>query len=116
MRKQYYFRPDERGLLAWDVDRLIMRATDFPGIHIPLPSIRELDEPFCSEFDHALTWHGIVKHVGLIQEADLTFPIVLSANGRVMDGMHRVARALLLGRATIEAVQFAEDPEPDFVG
>lgn len=33
-----------------------------------------------------------------------------------MDGMHRVAKALLLGRDDIEAVQFAEDPEPDHVG
>lgn len=34
----------------------------------------------------------------------------------VMDGMHRVAKAILQGRADIEAVQFAEDPEPDHVG
>lgn len=30
-----------------------------------------------------------------------------------MDGMHRVARALLEGRSTITAVRFREDPEPD---
>lgn len=33
-----------------------------------------------------------------------------------MDGMHRVVKALLLGRHDIEAVQFEEDPEPDYVG
>jgi len=31
-----------------------------------------------------------------------------------MDGMHRVARALLHGEATIRAVQFDVDPEPDY--
>jgi hypothetical protein len=33
-----------------------------------------------------------------------------------MDGMHRVAKAYLEGRATILAVQLEVDPEPDFVG
>lgn len=33
-----------------------------------------------------------------------------------MDGMHRVAKAVLSGRAGIEAVQFPDDPEPDYVG
>ena len=33
-----------------------------------------------------------------------------------MDGMHRVCKAALLNRSTIEAVQFAADPEPDYIG
>jgi hypothetical protein len=57
-----------------------------------------------------------VEHIRLIEAADLSFPIILASDGRVMDGMHRVAKALLLGRAVIEAVQFTGDPEPDYVG
>ena len=45
----------------------------------------------------------------------LELPIILSSDGRVMDGMHRVAKAALLGHETIPAVQFTSDPEPDFV-
>ena len=116
MRKQYYFRSSERGLLAWDVDRLITRSKQFPRIHIPLSCIRELDEAFASEHEGALTWRDVIEHVRLIQESDLNFPIIRAADGRIMDGMHRVAKAVLLGRATIEAVQFADDPEPDYVG
>jgi len=52
----------------------------------------------------------------LIDDADLSFPIILSSTGAVMDGMHRVAKATRQGRKEIEAVQFAEDPEPDHVG
>jgi hypothetical protein len=33
--------------------------------------------------------------------------------GRVMDGMHRIARALLEGEPTIRAVRFDVHPEPD---
>ena len=47
---------------------------------------------------------------------DLGFPIQLSSDGRVMDGMHRVAKAVLAGHDTIEAVRFVDDPEPDYVG
>ena len=31
-----------------------------------------------------------------------------------MDGMHRVLRALVEGREAIEAVQFDDDPAPDY--
>jgi hypothetical protein len=40
----------------------------------------------------------------------------MGADGRVMDGMHRVAKAYLEGRQTILAVRLKTDPEPDFVG
>jgi hypothetical protein len=32
-----------------------------------------------------------------------------------MDGMHRVAKAAMLGHFTIEAFQFQEDPGPDYI-
>ena len=33
-----------------------------------------------------------------------------------MDGMHRVAKALLEGLDSVEAVRFETDPEPDYIG
>ena len=47
---------------------------------------------------------------------DLRWPIILSADGGVMDGMHRIAQALRLGHTHIAAVRFAVDPPPDHVG
>lgn len=115
MRKQYYFRPSSRGLLAWDVDRLVQLSSRLPRKRLPLSEIRELDEAWFGE-DERPTWRAMIEHMRLIEEADLSFPIILSANGAVMDGMHRVARASLQGRHEIEAVQFNEDPEPDHIG
>jgi hypothetical protein len=115
LRKQYYFRPSRRGLLAWDVDRLIQLSSHLPRKRVPLNEIRELDEDWFGE-DERPTWRAMVEHVRLMEEADLSFPIILSASGAVMDGMHRVARAALEGRSGIDAVQFDEDPEPDHVG
>ena len=115
MRKQYYFQPSSRGLLAWDVDRLVEQSRDFPRRRIELTSIRELDEPWFGD-DERPTWRSLVQHVKLMDEADLSFPIILSADGRVMDGRHRAAQALRLGRHEVEAVQFDVDPPPDYTG
>jgi hypothetical protein len=115
MRKQYYFRQSARGLLAWDVDRLISLSSSLPRKHVRLNSIRELDEEWSGE-DQRRTWRTVVEHMRLIEEADLSFPIILSASGEIMDGRHRLAKAALQGREAIEAVQFTSDPEPDYVG
>ena len=115
MRKQYYFRPSRRGLLAWDVDRLVELSRDLPRKRVPLANIRELDDVWLGEGERP-TWRAIIEHVRLMDEADLSFPIILSASGAVMDGMHRAAKAARQGREDIEAVQFDQDPEPDHVG
>jgi len=55
----------------------------------------------------------VVEHARRIEAVDLRHPIILSASGIVMDGMHRVAKAHLLRRETIPAVRFEADPPPD---
>jgi hypothetical protein len=115
VRKQYYFRPSERGLLSWDVDRLVRLTKDLPSRRVPLEEIRELDEGWAGD-DERPTWRAMVEHIRLMDAADLSFPIILSADGAVMDGRHRVLKALLQDRDHVEAVQFDEDPEPDHVG
>ena len=115
MRKQYYFRPSPAGLQAWDVDRLIALTKDLPRREVALEELGELDRPWSGDDEHQ-TWRELVAHVRLIEQADLSFPIILAANGEVMDGRHRIAKAALAGRATITAVQFTDDPPPDHVG
>lgn len=115
MRKQYYFRDSPRGLLAWDVDRLVELSRTLPIRAVPLNEIRELDEVIETD-GRAITWRQFVEHMALVGDADLAYPVILAADGAVMDGRHRVAKALLEGRATIDVVQFGEDPAPDFVG
>ena len=115
MRKQYYFRPSPRGLLAWDVDRLVRLSSTLPQKHIALAEVRELDEAWCGG-DGTVTWRTVLEHMKLVSAADLSYPIILAADGAVMDGRHRIAKAVWEGRTEIAAVQFVADPEPDFVG
>jgi hypothetical protein len=117
MRKQYHLRNSERGLLAWDVYRLIELSAGLEIIDVPLRDIRELDEPFWfGAEDDVPTCRKIAEHTRLINEVTLDHPILLDSDGRVMDGMHRVCRALIAGTETIKARRFAVTPEPDYVG
>jgi hypothetical protein len=116
MRKQYYFQPSQRGYLAWDVDRLISLTRGLRSQPVALSRIQELDNPFAMEGSADVpTYREVAEHARLIEEADLGFPIILSSKHRVMDGMHRVMKALNAGRSTIDAVIFERDPAPDYV-
>ncbi|HTW35036.1 MAG TPA: hypothetical protein VMD53_10495 [Rhizomicrobium sp.] len=116
MRKQYHFRPGPDGLRAWDVDRLIALAAELPVIEVPLSEIGDLDRPYWYDHGYVPTCRSIMEHMRLIDGADLRHPIILSADGHVMDGMHRVVKAALEGRVGIAAKRFALDPKPDHVG
>ena len=116
MRKQYSLRRSAGGFDAWDVDRLVELATGLPVREVAVADIAELDEEYWfADSEVPATVRAVVEHARLIAEVDLAHPIILDVHGRVMDGMHRVARALLDGRATLPAVRFEVQPPPDFV-
>ena len=117
MRAQYHFRNSAQGLCAWNVRRLVELSKDLVRERVPLTAIRELDEAYwCGGQDQKLTCRQVVDHARLMLECELAFPVILSSDGRVMDGMHRICKALLQGLEHVEAVRFVCDPEPDYVG
>ncbi len=117
MRAQYHFRNSSEGVCAWSVHRLVELSSTLTRERVPLSAIRELDEPFWTGGENQkLTCREIANHARLMLESDLAFPIILSSDGRIMDGMHRVCKALLQGLDHVEAVRFPNDPNPDFVG
>jgi hypothetical protein len=115
MRKQYHFWPGDQAWDAWDVDRLIRLSADLPVHDVPLESIQELDTAYWAlpRAEHP-TVRELVVHMRLVRDVDPAYPVILGSDGRVMDGMHRIARALLEGRTTIRAVRFPTLPEPDY--
>ena len=78
---------------------------------VRLAEIRELDQAVFGEDGRSFT-----AHLRLVEETELAYPIIRAADGAVMDGMHRVIKALVQGRETVDSVQFAADPAPDYVG
>ncbi len=117
IRPQYHFRPSERGLLAWNVERLITLSHGLPVRRIALSKVVEVDENHWYAAEGQVpTCRSILDHLRLIEDADLAFPILLDAEGRLMDGMHRVCKAIGRGDTHIDAVRFPETPAPDHVG
>ena len=101
-------------LLIWDVHRLVELAKPLPVKTVPLSSIHELDESFWFDGESPAC-REVAAHAKLIAETDLKYPIILSVEGRVMDGMHRVCKAFLNNADTLSAVQFDENPAPDYI-
>lgn len=114
IRAQYHFREVGSDLLAWDVRELIKLGATIDPLPINVDDIQELDENYW--FNHDVpTPRRFAEHARLINEADLSYPIIIDCEGRVMDGMHRICKALMLGQAQILAVQFSSNPEPHYV-
>jgi hypothetical protein len=117
VRRHYYFRPNGDVFDAWDVERLVELSADLPVREIPLSSIAEIDSVYWMGADGSSpTVRILVRHMELVNAADLSYPAIIGADGLVMDGMHRIAKALFLGKPTVLAVQFAQQPRPDHVG
>ncbi len=116
LRKQYHSRLIDGDRHVWDVHRLIRLSRDCPVERIPLSEIAELDSLwwFRDATDRP-TPRAIAQHLRLVDQTDLTYPILLCQNGQLMDGMHRVVKALSLGHPDIAAQRLSPTPAPDFI-
>ena len=97
--------------LVWRVPRLWELARDLPVELVPLSRVERYlhghwgpDRP--SGFD-------IARHARRIMAADIDYPIIFAAEGHLMDGTHRIAKAYALGLTELKAVRFRVTPEPD---
>jgi len=114
VRRQYFFRPNGSAFDAWDVQRLVELSADLAVKDVPTSSISEIDTVYWFGADGSpATVRMLVRHMELVNAADLSYPVILGSDGQLMDGMHRVAKALLEGRPTVRAVQFTVQPTPD---
>lgn len=54
-----------------------------------------------------------IQHSIDVESVDFKYPVILSPGGWVMNGWHRVVKAILMGKQTIKAVRMLELPKPD---
>lgn len=101
-------------LYVWEAERLWHLSKDLPIKTVPLSSIANFDDVCWFHAGGAKpTCRAVAAHAKRIYEADLSRPIIMSVSGIMMDGMHRVAKAWILGMEEIQTVQFLEDPPAD---
>lgn len=94
------------GSHKWAVPRLFELSRDFEVMEIPLNHLNVW------KTYEKLTMRELVMHMKTVNDSDLSFPIILDEDGAIMDGRHRIMKAILNDESTIKAVRFEENPEP----
>lgn len=98
---------------AWTAPYLYKKAKEL-GLKKERVSLRHLDLS-------AIPWQdGVIRsmdcflyHANRIKRADLSYPIIMRDDGYIIDGWHRVAKAILNGGSSILAYRFETYIEPD---
>jgi hypothetical protein len=91
----------------WDVKKLWTITKDFDSFDWEIPESLLNDWYWGSDTPSS--------HVRRVMSADLSFPIILHGDGIVVDGMHRICKALFNGQKTIKAVRLDNLPDPEGV-
>jgi len=95
---------------VWYVSNLICLAKNLPQFDLPLIAIdsgREVWSPVTSAY-------ALAKQMRRVLDLDPEYPVILDELGFIMDGWHRIARALIEGKETVRAVRFDKTPPCDF--
>jgi len=90
----------------WSVNKLFKLAEDLKVMEIPLDHLN-----INYTYQH-LNLRYMAMHFKAVQKADLSYPIILDEDGELMDGRHRLMKALIKGHKTIKAVRFESNPKP----
>ncbi len=98
---------------TWYVDRLWELSARLVSRSIRVDTLAGIDLNVWFWDGHEPTIRNIASRVERILAADLEYPIILNTDGTIMDGAHRLARALVEGQTHILAKQFPESPAPD---
>lgn len=110
MKIKEWIKPNEQmcklGRHNWSIPRLFELARELKVMDVPL---NHLSLYYIYE---KLTLREMVMHMRAVNAADLDKPIILDEDGELMDGRHRLMKAMLTGAETIKSVRFEENPAP----
>ena len=107
-------RGDQR--YYWRVARLISESQGLKIQAVKVDDLmRSLGNSSWYGTNEKATVRSILEHVRRALSTDLACPIILSSDGKVMDGSHRIVAAALKGIEELPAIRFSEDPSPDHV-
>lgn len=89
----------------YNIHAAILLARDIEAEEVP---IRFISRSLPAPCDDRLM--DFAAHVKAVNDADLSYPILMSDTGSIIDGRHRLVKAMLEGRDTILCKQFEKDP------
>lgn len=96
----------------WRMHQLWELAEGLPTRKVRLSELAGFDDVcwFGGPRNIRPTVRAIAEHARDIHAADLSYPIILSPSGEVLDGWHRVCKAYLEGIEELDAVQLPTLP------
>jgi hypothetical protein len=98
------------GNRTWKVQDLRLAVKDCPVFEVPLA--------FLDLSAHSFNMEGglidFAIHMRHVNEADLFYPIIFDQWGKIIDGRHRIVKALLLGHTTIKGVKVPDGTAPTY--
>lgn len=92
----------------WRISTLVFAAKGLKKFKLPINFINRSYQPF--DIDD---FQMFVDHYNRVSDADMNVPVILSPCGLLMDGRHRVIRAMIDGKKFVWAVQLEELPQSD---
>ena len=95
---------------VWLVSNLIERAKDLEPFDLPMAAVYSGS----NVWDAVSSPYEMAQHMRRVLDVDTTKPVILDQGGFIMDGWHRVVRALIDGKPSIKAVRFDVTPAPDY--
>lgn len=89
----------------YNVHAAIFAARDLPVTEVP---IEQVYMAFCSPAED--TFRSFLAHAKMVNDADLSYPLLYNENGALIDGKHRLGKAMLTGEKIIRMKRFLVDP------
>lgn len=93
---------------TWRVQELRQVVANEPVFDVPLAFLPLRDH----EFDMGRGLVSFAQHMKHVLDADLSYPIIFDEFGCILDGRHRIVKALLEGRTTIKGVRVPPGTAP----
>jgi hypothetical protein len=112
---EHHSYPSPGGRAHWWTEKLWAAAKGLPVRQVSIADIAEFEMDCWFQGRHTPSCRAVAEHAGRIIRADLAFPVILAADGHLMDGGHRIAKAWLEGCTTVSAVRFETTPPPDWI-
>ena len=102
---------------TWFIQNLITATKDLPIIEVPLPELeKHLDTNAWFRGEKKPTLRALISHYERAKKSELKYPIILSDEFGIMDGLHRLLKAQLACKSFLYVVKLIEIPAPDYIG
>ena len=99
----------------WNVKRLWELSNNLLIFDYSIKSAKIFNEDiwFCGHVEPTI--RNLLDHYDRINSANLSYPIIISDEDFIMDGVHRLLKAHLKGDEFVKAVKFFKNPPPDLI-